>query len=132
VSDLRLIRYAESLAIATLPADAPAPDWAVGHTFMALIRTARELVVVCRAAGVPGDVDAHAPYVGFEVDGSTVPSEPGLLTRLSERPGAEGISLIPFTTFGRGWLLVQRADADRVQTLWEQAGFTVTTAKDRL
>ena len=131
MSDLRLIRYAESLAIATLPPDAPEPDWAVGSTFMALIRTPRELVVVCRAAGVPGDVDVHAPYVGFELDGTRVPSEPRLLTRLAERPGAEGISLIPFTTFGRGWLLVQRADADRVQTLWQQAGFTVTTPEEK-
>ena len=32
----------------------------------------------------------------------------------------------PFTAFDRGWLLVQRADADKVQTLWEQEGFTLT------
>ena len=127
MSGLTLVRHAESLGIATLPAGTPEPDWAVGDTLRALIRTAREVVVICRAAGIPGDVEVHAPYVPFELEDVNVVSEPGLLTRLAQRPGDEGITLIPFTTFGSGWLLVARADANRVQVLWEQEGFTVTT-----
>ena len=130
MSGLTLVRHTESLGIATLPAGTPEPDWAVGQTLSAVIRTADDVVVVCRAAGIPGDVDVHAPYVAFQLADVNVVSEPGLLTRLSQRPGDEDITLIPFTTFSSGWLLVARADADRVQQLWEQSGFTVTTPQE--
>jgi len=46
---------------------------------------------------------------------------------LGTGPAEAGMSLLPYTAFDRGWLLIQRADADCVQTLWEQAGFTITT-----
>lgn len=127
MSRLTLIRHSESLGIATLPAGTPEPAWAVGEVLTAIIRTERDVVVVCRAAGIPGDVDVHGPYVAFQIEDVNVVSEPGLLSRLAQRPGVEDIALIPFTTFDSGWLLVTRADADRVQTLWELSGFTVTT-----
>ena len=95
-ASVSLIRHAQSLAMATLPAGAGVPDWAEGE--------------------LSHDLD---------------PSEPGLLSLLGTVPGGVGISLLPYTAFDRGWLLVQRADADRVQTLWEQPGFTITTPEDQ-
>lgn len=127
MSRYTLVRHLEALALATLPADAPEPDWAVGDTFVASIRTSRELVVVCRAATVPAEVNSHGPFTAFELAHDLDPSEPGLLPLLGAAPSRAGISLLPYTTFDRGWLLVQRADAARVQALWEQDGFTVTT-----
>jgi len=127
VSRYTLLRHTEALAMATLPADAPEPAWAGGETFVAAIRTTRELVVVCRAAAVPADVDSHGPFTAFELAHDLDPSEPGLLPLLGGSPSRAGISLLPFTTFDRGWLLVHRADAARVQALWKQDGLTVTT-----
>jgi hypothetical protein len=32
---------------------------------------------------------------------------------------------MPFATYDRGWVLVQRADAPTVEKVWRQAGFTI-------
>ena len=126
-----LIRHGQSLAMATLPPGSAVPDWAEGGIFLATIRTSRGTVVVCRAATVPLDVESHGPFTAFELAHDIDPSEPGLLSRLGTEPGQVGISLLPYTAFDRGWLLVQRADADRVQTIWERAGVTITTPEGK-
>lgn len=130
-ASVSLIRHAPALAMAMLPPGEPVPDWAEGELFLATIRTSRGTVVVCQAIGVPVDVESHGPFTAFELSHDLDPSEPGLLSLLGTAPGRVGISLLPYTAFDRGWLLVQRADANRVQRIWEQAGFTVTTAEGR-
>lgn len=117
--------------MATLPPGAPSPDWGENGLFVATIRTSRGTLVVCRASSVPPEVDAHGPFTAFELAHDLDPSEPGLLSMLGTGPGQVGISLLPYTAFDRGWLLVHRADADRVQALWEQEGFTITTAEEK-
>ena len=116
--------------MAMLPPDVPAPDWAGDGLFLATIRTARGLVVVCRAASVPHDVDSHGPFTAFELARDLDPSEPGLLSLLGTGPARVGISLLPYTAFDRGWLLVHRADANRVQALWEGEGFIISGPED--
>ncbi|MEJ7795512.1 MAG: hypothetical protein WKF50_08165 [Nocardioides sp.] len=130
-ASVSLIRHTQSLAMVMLPAGATVPDWAEDGLFLATIRTSRGTVVVCRAAAVPLDVESHGPFTAFELSHDLDPSEPGLLSLLGTVPGRVGISLLPYTAFDRGWLLVQRADADRVQTLWEQSGITITTPEDK-
>lgn len=122
---LGVIRHPTPLAIATLPPDAPFPDWAGSGAFSAVIRTTRETVVVCHTEGVPVHVPSHGPYTGYELARHIDPSQPGLLTRLSEAPGRVGISLMPFATFDRGWILVARADARTCEQLWRQADIEV-------
>ena len=120
-----LIRYREPLVIATMPPGTTRPSWALGGTFVAGIETARETSIVCSAGSVPLEVPTYGPYVAYEVGTSLDPSQPGLLRRLSDAPGRAGISLMPFATFDRGWLLVQRADTAAVEKLWRQDGFTI-------
>lgn len=131
MSSHTLVRHPESLAIATLPPDAPEPEWLSGNTFVATIRTARELVVVSRATTVPEDVTTHGPFIAFELARDLEPSEPGPLAMLAAAPNRAGISVLPYTTFDRGWLLVHRADASRLQALWEADGLTVITPEER-
>jgi hypothetical protein len=120
-----LIRYREPLAIATVPPGVPRPEWAVGGVFVAGIETSRETSIVCRAQGVPIDVPTYGPYTAYEVGAHIDPSQPGLLSDLAAGPARVGISLMPFATYDRGWVLVQRADAATVEKLWRQAGFTI-------
>ena len=116
--------------MATLPPGSPAPDWAEGELFLATIRTSRGTILVCRASSVPPEIDAHGPFTAFELAHDLDPSEPGLLALLGTSPGRLGISLLPYTTFDRGWLLVHRADANRVQDLWRQEGITITVPEE--
>ena len=125
-----LIRYREPLVIATMPPGVTRPPWALGGTFVAGIETARETSIVCSASSVPLEVPTYGPYVAYEIGASLDPSQPGLLRRLSEAPGRAGISLMPFATFDRGWLLVQRADAGVVEKLWRQSGFAIVEEED--
>ena len=120
-----LIRYREHLVIATMSPGVRRPEWAVGGVFVAGIETARETSIVCAADNVPLDVPTYGPYVAYEVGTRLDPSQPGLLSELADAPGRAGISLMPFATYDRGWLLVQRADTPVVEKLWLQNGFTI-------
>lgn len=127
VTGLAMVRHQEPLSIATLEVGATEPEWAVGEDFLALIRTPRETVVVCRTDMVPADVQAHGPYTAYEVARHLDPSHPGILKALSRGPARAGISLMPFATFDRGWVLVARADAKAVEDAWAKDGIPVTT-----
>lgn len=120
-----LIRYREPLVIATMPPRTERPEWAVGSTFFAGIETARETTIVCTARTVPLEVSTYGPYTAYELGSSVDPSRPGLLTELAAGPSRVGISLMPFATYDRGWVLVQRADAATVEKVWRQSGFTI-------
>jgi hypothetical protein len=125
-----LIRYREPLVIATMPPGASRPEWATGGTFVAGIETARETAIVCAASTVPLEVPSYGPYTGYELGTQVDPSRPGLLSELSDAPGRAGISLMPFATYDRGWVLVQRADVAVVEKLWRQSGFTILEQED--
>jgi hypothetical protein len=120
-----LIRYREPLAITTMPPGVARPEWAVGGAFVAGIETSRETSIVCRAQSVPLDVPTYGPYTGYEVGTHLDPSQPGLISERAVGPARLGISLMPFATYDRGWVLVQRADAPTVEKVWRQAGFTI-------
>ena len=120
-----LIRYREPLVIATMPPGSKRPEWAVGGVFVAAIETARETAIVCTASTVPLDVPTYGPYTAYELATHLDPSYPGLLSELADAPGRAGISLMPFATYDRGWVLIQRADAATVEKLWQQSGFTI-------
>ena len=120
-----LIRYREPLAIATMPPGIKRPDWVRGGVFVAAIETSRETSIVCSAQNVPLDVPTHGPFTAYEVGTHLDPSQPGLLSELAAGPSRVGISLMPFATYDRGWVLVQRADVPTVEKLWRQSGFTI-------
>ena len=120
-----LIRYREPLVIATMPAGTPRPEWAAGGVFVAGIETSRETSIVCPAHSVPLEVPTYGPYTAYEVGAHLDPSQPGLLAELAVGPGRLGISLMPFATYDRGWVLVQRADAATAEKLWRQSDFTI-------
>ena len=127
---LGMIRHQQSLSIATIEPDADEPEWAFGETFLATIHTARETVVVCRTDQVPSYVQAHGPYTAYEVSHHLDPSHPGILKALSRAPARAGISLMPFSTFDRGWILVARADSRALEDAWEKDGIPVTPSGD--
>jgi hypothetical protein len=120
-----LIRYREPLVMATMPPGTARPEWAVGGVFVAGIETSRETSIVCTAQSIPVDVPTYGPYTAYEVGTHLDPSQPGLLSELAAGPARVGISLMPFATYDRGWVLVQRADAATVEKVWRQAGFTI-------
>jgi hypothetical protein len=120
-----LIRYRQPLVIATMPPGTKRPEWAVGGTFVAAIETSRETSIVCTAQSVPVDVPTHGPYTAYEMGTRLDPSQPGLLSELAAGPSRLGISLMPFATYDRGWVLVQRADAATAERVWLQSGFTI-------
>jgi hypothetical protein len=126
-----LIRYREPLVIATLPPGTSRPEWAVGGTFVAGIETSREVSIVCTAHSVPIDVPTHGPFTAYEIGTALDPSQPGLLSQLAAGPTRIGISLMPFTTYDRGWVLVQRADAATVERAWRQSGFTIEDQEEK-
>jgi hypothetical protein len=99
----------ERLAICRLAPGAPPPDWPRG-AFVAVVRTADELSIVCDEACVPtGVVSAggrRARGLSGTVDFSTI----GVIAGIT-RPLADArVSVFVVSTYDTDWVLVQEAD----------------------
>jgi hypothetical protein len=60
---------ADRLAICSLPAQAPLPDWAAKESLWSVTRTPDELSIVCPEANVPPDIQADRGWVPLKVMG---------------------------------------------------------------
>ena len=123
-----LVRHPEPLALAQLPVGADVPGWATSGTLLSVTASAGQTSVLCNALGIPAKIPTVGPLTAFEVDQDLDPSLTGLIADLARPLATAGLSLLPVTTYDRGWVLVQQADATRAARLWQDAGFAIHDA----
>ncbi len=100
------------------------PAWVTGP-FTSVTRTADELSVVCRAASVPGTVQAERDWCAWRVEGKLDFSMVGVLAALATPLAHDGISVFVISTYDTDYLMVRSARAaDAAQSL-RQAGITI-------
>lgn len=116
----------ETLAIARLPAEAAVPGWVAGRDFLAVVRTSRELSIVCRDDAVPADhTEVERGFRALAVVGTLDFALPGIVASLAAPLAEMGISIFGMSTYDTDHILV-RADrlADATVAL-TAAGHTV-------
>ena len=111
-------------AVCRLPEDADVPDWA-GGAFTSVTRTPSELSVVCDAAGVPGHVQAEAPWRAIEVEGPLEFTLTGVLAQLTAPLADAGVSVFAIATYDTDYLLVRSDDLEAATAALEAAGHDV-------
>jgi len=76
----------ETFAIARLAADAPVPSWVGGSDLIAVVRTRRELSIVCRDDTVPQThTEVQRNFRGLAVSGTLDFSLTGIIADLAKR-----------------------------------------------
>jgi hypothetical protein len=116
----------ERLALARLAADAPVPAWVAGRDFLAVVRTPRELSIVCRDDAVPpAHAEVERGFRALAVVGTLDFALTGIVASLAAPLAEAGISIFGISTYDTDHILVREdrlADAKAVLTA---AGHTV-------
>jgi hypothetical protein len=112
--------------VCRLPAEAPFPVWARGENFLALIRTADELSVVCEETDeLPDDVRVEGDWRALKVRGPLDFSLVGVLAELAGTLAQAGVSIFALSTFDTDYLLVKSADLSAACAALKQAGHQI-------
>ncbi len=126
---MKLILLPGELAIARLDPQEDPPPWAKGEPLVAVIRTARELTVVCPASGLPSEVPASRGWCALEVQGPLSFDLVGILASLLEPLAREGVSVFALSTYDTDYILVRQEDLEKALRALQAAGHEVVVGR---
>ena len=116
----------ETLAIARLAGDAPVPGWVSGRDFLAVVRTQRELSIVCRNDAVPEThTEVERGFRALAVSGTLDFALTGIVASLAAPLAAAGISIFGISTYDTDHILVRDERLDDAKAVLAAAGHTV-------
>lgn len=119
----------ETFAVCRMDPKERTPAWVLEMPaqLVALIRTPKEVCILCDEADVPRTATAvERGFRAFVLDGTIPHAVSGILSNLT-RPLAEaGVSVFSLFTYDTNYLLVKDADVARASQALERAGFPVT------
>ena len=116
----------ETLALARLAADAAVPPWVAGRDFLAVVRTPRELSIVCRDDAVPAThAEVERGFRALAVAGTLDFTLTGIVASLATPLAAAGISIFGISTYDTAHILVRAARLADAKAVLAAAGHTV-------
>lgn len=116
----------ETLAIARLAGDAPVPPWVAGRDFLAVVRTQRELSIVCRDDAVPkAHAEVERGFRALAVAGTLDFALTGIVASLAAPLTAAGISMFGISTYDTDHILVREDRLGDAKAVLVAAGHTV-------
>lgn len=118
---LNLTLLPQTLALCSLDAKAPWPDWAQGPGLVSLTRTEEELSLICPQDRIPSGLTAQRDWRCFKVHGPLEPDQIGVLAALTEPLAQAGVSLLVVSTFETDYILIKEVDLARAVEAWERA-----------
>ena len=117
----------ETLALARLAADAPVPAWVAGRDFLAVVRTPRELSIVCRDDAVPAThAEVERGFRALAVVGTLDFALTGIVASLAMPLAAAGISIFGISTYDTDHILVRAERLAEAEAVLMAAGHTFT------
>ena len=123
---MELIVLDETLAIVRLPAEAPVPAWVAGRDFLAVVRTRRELSIVCRDDAVPATyTEVERGFRALAVVGTLDFMLTGIVASLSGPLAKAGISIFGISTYDTDHILVRAERLEDAKRALEAAGHIV-------
>ncbi len=116
--------HAARYAIAVLDAGAALPPWPQGH-FLALVRTDRELTVLCEEGFVPTEIRQQRGLRCLEIVGAFELDSVGVVAAAAKPIADAGISLFAYSTWSADCLLIGNADLAAAILALREAGHGV-------
>jgi hypothetical protein len=121
--ELRLLD--ETFAIARLGADQAVPTWVGGNDLLAVVRTRRELSIVCRDDAVPAThTEVQRNFRGLAVTGTLDFTLTGIIADLARPLADAGISIFGISTYDTDHILVRADQLERAKASLRAAGHT--------
>ncbi|MFN8581577.1 MAG: ACT domain-containing protein [Gemmatimonadaceae bacterium] len=113
-------------AVCQLDAGAGIPHWCVHSSgLLAIVRTDRELTVVCEEHMVPGTVRAERGFVVYRIAGTIDFAVTGVLAALTAALADAGVSVFALSTFDTDYVLVRAGQRERAEQALASAGYPV-------
>lgn len=122
---MRLRILPVALAVARLAPSSEVPAWATSSPFLGVIRTGRELSIVCAQGLVPASIRQEGPFRAFEVEGPLDFALTGVLAALLVPLAEAGISIFAFSTFDTDFVLVKADRLDAATAALRAAGHEI-------
>ena len=113
------------LAISRLSAKEPVPPWAQQGSFSAIVRTDRELSLVCDEALVSEDITTERGWRALRIEGVLSFSMVGVLAAIAVPLAGGGISIFAVSTYDTDYILVKETLLPRATEILIQSGFKV-------
>lgn len=108
-----------------LDAAAPLPPWAQDATLSIVLRSARELSIVCPTRNVPPAVKVEGPWKALVIDAVLDFNQVGIIASLAGPLAAAGISIAPVASFDTDYVFVREADLERACGVLRAAGHSI-------
>ncbi|HJQ93501.1 MAG TPA: ACT domain-containing protein [Candidatus Thermoplasmatota archaeon] len=105
-----------------------APAWVLDlpGEIVALIRTPKEMCILCDEADVPRSATAvERGFRAFRLEGTIPHAVTGVLHSLTKPLATAGISVFSLFTYDTNYLLVKQDDVERASDALAKAGFAV-------
>jgi len=113
------------LAIVRLDPGSEIPGWAWAGSLSAVVRTSRELSIVCDETVVPNDVRAEKGWVALMLEGQFPLSMVGVLSSILEPLAKTRISVFVLSTFETDCVLVKAEQIERAMQVLGSEGHRV-------
>jgi len=123
-----------SLTFTLLPGDyafcrldpaAPIPTWATDGPFFSVTRTADELSIFCREAGVPADAKASRGWRCLKVEGPFDFCAVGVIASFAGPLAEAGLSISVVSTYDTDYLFVQKPTLEHALAVLRSLGHTI-------
>jgi uncharacterized protein len=116
----------ETLALARLAADAQVPAWVSGRDLLAVVRTPRELSIVCRDDAVPvSHTEVQRGFRALAVVGTLDFALTGIVASLAAPLAEAGISIFGISTYDTDHILVREDRLTDAVAVLAAAGHTL-------
>ena len=112
-------------AVCRLDLASPLPSWATPDGFIAIVRTAEELSIVCAEQAVPPGVICQRGWRGMKVAGPLDFALTGVLASLAGPLAEAGVSIFAVSTYDTDYVLVRKEQLATAIGALRRAGFAV-------
>lgn len=113
-------------AVTRLEAGAADPAWLPDTGFTCVVRTPKELSVVCREFFVPETLRTERGWRCLGIAGTLDFSMTGILAQIATVLADEGISLFAISTFDTDYFLVREEDLNRAMRTLQRKGSRIS------
>ena len=112
-------------AVCRLDPASPMPSWATPDGFLAIVRTAEELSIVCAEQAVPLGVTCQRGWRGLKVMGPLDFALTGVLASLATPLAEAAVSICAISTYDTDYLLIREVQLDTAIDALQRAGHAV-------
>ena len=112
-------------AVCRLDSASLVPSWATQDGFIAIVRTAEELSIVCAEQAVPLGVTCQRGWRGLKVAGPLDFALTGVLASLAGPLAEAGVSIFAISTYDTDYLFVRQEQLGAAIDALRRAGFAI-------